>query len=122
LRENVREEMTTHIVVASKDEGCYRSTVDEVVAEAAEARVERLVLEYAQNLPTTRPLDARLSLRNDLAIESLSLVSLTLRLGDELGVDVLELGLELGEVKTLGDLVMVANQILRLKKHNSRTE
>jgi len=96
--------------------------VDEAVAEAAEARVERLVLEYAQSLPTARPLDSRLSLKNDLAIESLSLVSLTLRLGDELGVDVLELDLELGNVKTLGDLVMVANQILRLKKQNSRTE
>jgi len=81
-----------------------------------------LVLEYAQSLPTARPLDSRLSLKNDLAIESLSLVSLTLRLGDELGVDVLELDLELGNVKTLGDLVMVANQILRLKKQNSRTE
>jgi acyl carrier protein len=83
--------------------------------ESAQARVERLVLEYAQSVPSGRPLDARLSLRNDLAIESISLVSLTLRLGDELGVDVVELGVELGDVKTLGDLVGVADTISRLK-------
>ena len=65
-----------------------------------------------------RPLDASLSLRDDLAIESLSLVSLTLRLADELGVNVDELDLELGEVKTLGDLVRVA-QTLSLAKNQT---
>ena len=60
--------------------------------------------------------DAHLSLKNDLAIESLSLVSLTLRLGDELGVDVAEMGLELGEVKTLGDLQNIALTISRSKQ------
>ena len=89
--------------------------------ESAQSRVERLVLEYAQSVPAVRPLDARLSLRNDLAIESMSLVSLTLRLGDELGVDVVELGLELGDVKTLGDLVGVANTISKLKDQSPQT-
>jgi acyl carrier protein len=83
--------------------------------ESAEARVERLVLEYAQSVPPRRPLEAGLSLRDDLAIESLSLVSLALRLGDELGVDVVELELELGDVKTLGDLVKVAHTISSMK-------
>jgi hypothetical protein len=82
--------------------------------ETTEARVERLVLEYAQTVPTGSPLHAGLSLRDDLAIESLSLVSLTLRLGDELGVDVVELGVELGVVKTLGDLYRVAQTLSRL--------
>ncbi len=81
-----------------------------MVDEPLEGLVERLVLEYAQNLPA-RPLAARLSLRDDLAIESLSLVSLTLCLGDELGVDVLEAGLELGGVKTIADLVGVAREL-----------
>lgn len=85
----------------------------EVAVEETEARVERLVREYTQGLPAERPLDARLSLRDDLAIESLTLVSLTLRLGDELGVDVVELGLELGDLKTLGDLHKVAQTISR---------
>lgn len=78
--------------------------------------VERLVREYAQGLAPERPLDAHLSLKNDLAIESLSLVSLTLRLGDELGVDVAEMGLELGDVKTLGDLQNIAITISRSKQ------
>jgi acyl carrier protein len=76
-----------------------------------EALVERLVLEYAQSAPANRPLDVRLSLRNDLAIESLSLVSLALRLGGELGVDVVEQGLELRNLATVGDLIEVARTL-----------
>jgi acyl carrier protein len=79
--------------------------------ETTEARVERIVLEYAQSVPEARPLDGRLSLRDDLAIESLSLVSLTLRIGDEIGVDIMEVGVELGGVKTLADLVRVAKSL-----------
>jgi acyl carrier protein len=85
-----------------------------------EACVERLVLQYAQSVPATRPLDARLSLRNDLAIESLSLVSLALRLGGELGVDIAEAGLELHDLKTIGDLVNVARSLERQSKRNGR--
>ncbi len=85
-------------------------------SETTTARVERLVREFSQGLPAGRPLDGKLSLKNDLAIESLSLVSLTLRLGDELGVDVVEMGLELGTVETLGDLVKVADTISRAKQ------
>jgi acyl carrier protein len=84
-------------------------------SETNTARVERLVREFAQGIPAGRALDGDLSLRNDLAIESLSLVSLTLRLGDELGVDVVELGLELGDVKTFRDLVAVADTISRAR-------
>jgi acyl carrier protein len=84
--------------------------------DTTEARIERLVLEYAQTVPAGRPLDARLSLRDDLAIESLSLVSLTLRIGDEMGVDVMEVGVELGAVKTVGDLVRVARTLEGLGK------
>jgi acyl carrier protein len=83
--------------------------------ESAEGRVERLVVEYAINVPAARPLDQGLSLRDDLAIESLSLVSLTLRLADELGVSIDDLDLELGEVKTIKDLVRVAHTLSRTK-------
>lgn len=71
--------------------------------------------EYAPGIAAGRTLEPRLSLKNDLAIESLSLVSLTLRLGDELGKDVVEMGLELGDVKTLGDLLEIAHTISRAK-------
>jgi acyl carrier protein len=76
-----------------------------------EACVERLVLEYAQSVPADLPLEARLNLRNDLAIESLSLVSLALRLGGELGVDIAEQGVELGRLSTVGDLLDVARTL-----------
>lgn len=79
--------------------------------ETTEDCVERLVLEYAQSVPATRPLDEGLSLQNDLAIESLSLVSLAVRLADEFGVDVVDLALELGEVKTFGDLIKIARTL-----------
>lgn len=89
--------------------------------ETAEARVERLVTEYAINVPSARPLDPGLSLRDDLAIESLSLVSLTLRLADELGVSVDDLDLELGEVKTIKDLVRVAHTLSRATADETAT-
>jgi acyl carrier protein len=85
--------------------------------ETPEAQVERLVLEYALNAPAL-PLAPQLSLRDDLAIESLSLVSLTLRLGDERGVDVLDAGLELGDVKTIADLIEVARQLAKIGSSN----
>lgn len=82
-----------------------------MVEETMELRVERLVLEYARVAPKTRPLERRLSLQDDLAIESLSLVSLALRLGDEFGVNVVDMGLELGAIKTFGDLLDVARTL-----------
>jgi len=90
--------------------------------ETAEACVERLVLEYAQSLPAARPLDARLSLVTDLAIESLSLVSLALRLGGELGVDIVDAGLELGDLKTYGDLVNIAQALKQQARPNGGKE
>jgi acyl carrier protein len=90
--------------------------------ETTEARVERLVLEYAQNLPEGRPLHPGLSLQNDLAIESLSLVSLALRLGGEFGVDVVDLDLELRDLRTLGDLMKVARTLCFQTDHSIRGE
>ena len=80
-----------------------------------EAKVSRLITEYAQ-APTAGVsgaafLDHRLILRGDLAIDSLALVSLTIRLGEEFNVDIVESGLEFGELKTVGDLVAIAQQL-----------
>ena len=86
--------------------------------ETTEMQVERLVLEYAQTAPRTRPLEAGLSLHRDLAIESLSLISLALRLGDEFGVDVVQMALEVGTIETFGDLVKLA----RAMKEQSTVE
>lgn len=84
-------------------------------AESMEACVTRLVVEYAASVPDERPLSPLLTLRGDLAIESLSLVSLAIRLGDEIGVDVVDAGIDLGPVKTLGDLVEVGNKLTALR-------
>jgi len=85
--------------------------------ESTEACVERLVLEYAQGAEVPRPLPRTLSLRDDLAIESLSLVSLTLRLGGEFDVDVVELGVELRGIKTVEDLMTLARTLREASGH-----
>ena len=77
-----------------------------------EARVSRLITEYAQApAAQTTALDHRLTLRGDLAIDSLALVSLTIRLGEEFNVDIVESGLEFGELQTVGDLMAIAEKL-----------
>src|SRR5262249_11705398 len=87
-------------VMAGRGRTCMRETLEE--------QITRLLLDHAQNVPAERPFPLGLSIRKDLAVESLSLVSVTVKLGDELGVDVLEAGIELGTLETVGDLVGIA--------------
>jgi acyl carrier protein len=82
-----------------------------------DARVTALVLEYAQT-PPSGPLDHKASLRRDLGVDSLSLVSVAVALGDELGVDLVEWGADLSKLETLGDLVALGHA---LKKHVGST-
>ena len=81
------------------------------MAETMEERITRLLLEHAQNVPTQRPLPLGLSIRKDLAVESLSLVTVTLALGDELGVDVTSIEIDFSGMETVGDLVRIAHHI-----------
>ena len=80
-------------------------------------KVTRLVLEYAQERPAGvsegGPLDGKLTLRGDLAIDSLALVSLTIRLGEELEVDVVESGLDFSQLETMADLMAIAEKLNR---------
>jgi acyl carrier protein len=78
--------------------------------EPVEGWLARLLGEYAQKRVAV-PLDPRLSLRDDLAIESLSLVSLVVRLGDKLGVDAADDNLDLAGLDTVGDLVTLAHRL-----------
>ena len=80
--------------------------------DVIEQCVDRLVREYAQSVPEG-PLDRGLSLRGELAIESLSLLSLVLRLGGELDVDLVDSGVELGQLNTIGDLVGVLSTLVQ---------
>lgn len=83
------------------------------MVETMEERVTRLLLEHAQNIPVERPFPLSLSIRKDLAVESLSLVAVTLSLGEELEIDVTEAGIELGGLDTVGDLVLIARELAK---------
>ena len=76
-----------------------------------ESLISNILLEYAQAAPTTFPLSPSLSLRDDLAIESLSLVSIVLRLGEEFGVDVVDSALELGSLRSVSDLLALGRNL-----------
>jgi acyl carrier protein len=76
-----------------------------------EDRITQILLEYTEVAPAARPLDPSLSLRQDLAIESLSLVALTLRVGDVLNVDLVEAPVELSTLNTVGDLFRLGRQL-----------
>ena len=81
-------------------------------SDSVEERVTRLVREYAQVQPAgTSPLDRKLTLREDLAIDSLALVSLAIRLGEEFSVDIVESGVEFGQLQTVGDLMTIAEKL-----------
>ena len=80
-----------------------------------DARVEALVREYAQSPIANSGLDPKASLRRDLGIDSLSLVSVAVALGDELGVDLVEWGADLSKLETLGDLVALGHALQQHK-------
>jgi acyl carrier protein len=84
-----------------------------------ESKVTALVLEYALQAPTERPLRPERSLRDEIGIDSFALVSLMLRLGEELNVDLAEesarLGIDLQTVVTFGDLVRMAQTLSAVK-------
>lgn len=81
------------------------------MVESMPERVTRLLLQHAQTVPVERPLPAALSIRTELAVESLSLVSVLVDLGAELEVDVTESGVELSRIETVGDLITVGNEL-----------
>jgi hypothetical protein len=70
------------------------------------------LLDYARIVPAARPFPPDLSIRKDLEVESLALVSVAIRLGDELNADVIEAGIELGTLDTVGDLVAVGRGLV----------
>ncbi len=86
-----------------------------------EQRIMNLVLEYAQT-PPDGPLLPGMSLRRDLSVDSLSLVSLTLRLGDELGVDLVQHGFDLSRLDTVGDLIAFGRAVQRKESEHDAIE
>lgn len=101
--------------MSDSDQTFYRCEVVNV-----DARVVALVREYATN-PPVGPIDPRASLRGDLGVDSLSLVSVAVTLGDELGVDLVEWGADLGKLVTLADLVALAHALAAASaKHTTK--
>jgi hypothetical protein len=86
-----------------------------------EDRITALLLEYVQTAPAG-PLDPSLSLREDLAIESLSLVALTLRVGDALNVDLTQAGIELGGLHTVSDLFQLGRRLEQEAQPKDRSQ
>jgi acyl carrier protein len=86
------------------------------MSETMEERITQLLLDHAQNVPPERPFPPGLSIRKDLAVESLSLVSVIVQLGMDLDVDVSESGIDLGALETVGDLVAAARALAAAPK------
>jgi acyl carrier protein len=85
-----------------------------------ESMITNLVLEYAMHAPPDRPLRPEFSLRDEIGLDSLALVSLMVRLGEEFEVDFVEessrLGLNLHEIATFGDLVRLGRAVTDLPR------
>ena len=88
-------------------------------ASSVESKITSLVLEYALQAPDDRPLRPEYSLRDEIGLDSFALVSLMLRLGEELNVDLAEesgrLGIDLQQIVTFGDLVRMAKTLSAVK-------
>ncbi len=77
-----------------------------------DARIAALVLEYSQS-PPAGPLDPQSSLRKDLGVDSLSLVSVAVALGDQFGIDLVEWGADLSKLETVADLFALGHALAR---------
>lgn len=79
-----------------------------------EERIHAILAEYGGGEAVVLPLNRSLHLRSDLAIESYSLVSIIVRLSDELGVDAASVELELHRLETVGDLIRLGESLALL--------
>jgi acyl carrier protein len=82
--------------------------------KSLEDRIGEILADYSDSAKKG-PLDLSLSLRDDLAIDSLSFVSIVLRLEDAFAVDLVEKGFQLHTMKTIGDLVELGRSLENLK-------
>jgi acyl carrier protein len=69
-----------------------------------------ILSEYSESF-ARGDLNLSLSLRDDLAIDSLTFVSIVLRLEDAFKVDLIEKGFQLHTMKTVGDLVELGRSL-----------
>ena len=74
-------------------------------------RVASVLAEYAPVMPANRPLPRGLSLRQDLALDSLALVSVLIRLGNDFGVEVEDQEFDFAGLGSVGDLVDLVGRL-----------
>ena len=74
-------------------------------------RVAGVLAEYVAEMPADRPLSAGLSLRQDLALESLALISVLVRIGNEFGIDIGDQEFDIASLETVGDLVALMEKL-----------
>ena len=86
--------------------------------------VSGILLDYIPDTPGPGqlPFPSSRSLREDLGIESLSLVSVVLRIADELGVDAMNISEGLHSLRTVGDLLILAKSLQTLKASKTQGE
>ncbi len=108
--------------VAPTDRGAGASLGATALDSGFDGRLADLVLEYAETGDLRLPLDARLSLRGDLGIESLSLVSLVVRIGEELGTDIADRGVDLQGLRTVADLAALVGSLQHSGGHDISIE
>jgi acyl carrier protein len=83
-------------------------------------RVATVLAEYVPVIPANRPLPEGLSLRQDLALDSLGLVSVLIRLGNDFGIDVGDQEFDLASLETVGDLVHLVEQLALATKNRNK--
>lgn len=76
-----------------------------------EERIHSILAAYAGAEAVCLPLNRSLQLRADLGIESFSLVSIVVRLSDELGIDPAKAELELQRLETVADLIALGEAL-----------
>jgi acyl carrier protein len=75
------------------------------------SRLESVLAEYVPVMPTNQPFAEGLSLRRDLALDSLALVSILIRLGDDFGIDMADEEFDFASLETVGDLHHLLEQL-----------
>jgi hypothetical protein len=84
-----------------------------------EARADRLVLHDVQALSADRSVPPAISVGDDGVVEPLSVVSRSWQRGNELHVNVMDLGIELRCPMTLGKLVSMARTLSSQKSQQT---
>lgn len=74
-------------------------------------RVSNVLTEYAPAMLANRPIAEGLSLRRDLELDSLALVSVLVRLGDGFGIEMSDQEFDLADIETVGDLATLVEQL-----------